>query len=133
MEHSLNLKVKQFWAARLCSISVDNVLCSISVAQCPVFHQCCPMPCVPSVLPNGLCSISVAQCSVFHQCCPMPCVPSVLPNEMSGVPMQCYTQYNEGARGGYGDFPLCSVEMVADMKVAGDTQTCRRRGMCLRP
>ena len=42
---------------------------------------------------------------------------------------QCYNANNVGLSGGVGDYPLCSIELYADMDAAIDTPTCFRRGM----
>jgi len=53
------------------------------------------------------------------------------------IVVQCYSKYNNGSSGGTGDFPLCSVELKADMQTAVDTPTCFRRRMfvcmCVHP
>ena len=42
---------------------------------------------------------------------------------------QCYSSNNVGLSGGVSDYPLCSIELYADMDAAIDTPTCFRRGM----
>ena len=43
--------------------------------------------------------------------------------------IQCYSDYNTGLTGGVSDYPLCSMELYADMAAAVDTPTCFRRGL----
>ena len=42
--------------------------------------------------------------------------------------LQCFTDNNLGLTGGVSDYPLCSIELYADMDAAVDTPTCFRRG-----
>ena len=41
--------------------------------------------------------------------------------------MQCYSIYTKGDTGSNADYPLCAVELTADMAVVRDTPTCYRR------
>jgi len=44
------------------------------------------------------------------------------------VCVQCYSDLSRDSTGTSRDYPLCAVELTADMAVAKDTPTCFRRG-----
>jgi len=54
-----------------------------------------------------------------------------LPSDTYEEVFDCYNSHNSNGSGGIVDYPLCSVELTADMAAVRDTETCFRRAQVL--